>query len=186
MDILRMLEQLNGLVCDQPKRFGPIVWGLDQDEISMQIAKIRASLPDEMKQAAQTVRESERIVVSAREDAVAKVEAAKREAERAILEARQEAERIVEHARAQQERMVGESEILKLAKAQAEEIRNSADRDAVQLRRNAEDYAHALLSQLEGVVGKAMAAIERGKQDLDRPDQAVIAPRERERERVRV
>lgn len=185
MDILRMLEQLNQLVCEQPRKFGPILWGLDQDEVAMQIGKIRASLPDEMKAAAATVRESDRIVDSAREDAAMTVESAKREGERVTLEARQEAERILEHARAQQDRMVGESEILKLAKSQAEEIRNSADRDAVQLRRNAEDYAHSLLSQLEGVVGKAMTAIERGKQELERPEQAVVAaPSPRERVRV--
>lgn len=162
-----------------------MVWGLNRDEISMQIAKIRASLPNELKQAVQTVRESERIVDSAREDATMTVEASKKEADRILNEARKEAERIVEHARVQQERMVHESEILKLAKAQSEEIRNSADREAVQMRRGAETYAYDILTQLEGVVTKVMNAVERGKSEIDRSgEHAVVSAPQRERARV--
>jgi len=77
---------------------------------------------------------------------------------------------MIEQARLQQERMVSESEILKLSKAQSEEIRNAADRDSVQMRRGAEKYALDVLNQLEGVVGKVITTIERGKQDLSRPE----------------
>lgn len=171
-DILRMLEQL-GETIDQPRGFGPIIWGLNREEVLMQIAKIRASLPTELKQAAQRVRESERIVEGARDDASATMDQAKREADRIIAEARREAERLIEHAKIQQERMVAESEILKLAKAQSEELRNTADRDAVQIRRGAENYAMDVLQRLEGVIGKVMHSIERGKQDLDRNEASV-------------
>ena len=181
MDILRLLDQLNNLAVESPRQLGPIFWNLDRDEIAMQIAKIRASLPDEMKAAVQTGRESERIVDTAREDATMTLENAKREMERILGEARKEAERIVEHAKAQQERMVNESEILKLAKSQAEEIRNSADRDAVQMRRGAENYAYDMLTQLEGVVGKVMTTIERGKHEIDRTESPVLPIRERAR-----
>ena len=185
MDILRLLDNLSELV-EKPKSLGPATWGLNRDEISMQIAKIRASLPTELKQAVQTVRESERIVDSAREDATMTLEAAKKEAERITNEARREAEKVVESARLQQERMIHESEILKLAKAQSEEIRNSADREAVQMRRGAETYAYDVLNQLEGVVTKVMNAVERGKNEIDRSGDhkeahAVVQPRERAR-----
>lgn len=189
MDILRLLDNLNELAVEQPKSFGPLVWGLNRDEIAMQISKIKASLPSELKQAVQTVRESERIVDSAREDATMAVDAAKKEAERMVAEARKEAEKIVEHARVQQERMVHESEILKLAKAQSEEIRNSADREAVQMRRGAETYAYDVLTQLESVVTKVMNAVERGKNEIDKTGEhpphhsthAAVQPRERAR-----
>lgn len=188
MDILRLLENLNELAVEKPKSFGPLVWGLNRDEISMQIAKIRASLPNEVKQAVQTVRESERIVDSAREDAQMTMEAANKECERILGEARREAEKIVEHARIQQERMIHESEVLKLAKAQSEELRNTADREAVQMRRGAETYAYDVLTQLEGVVSKVMNAVERGKNEIDRTGEhnshAVVQPRDRERARV--
>ena len=184
MDILRLLDNLTELI-EKPKAFGPMTWGLDRDEISMQIAKIRASLPNELKQAVQTVRESERIVDSAREDATMTVDAAKKESDRILSDARREAEKILEHARVQQERMIHESEILKLAKAQSEEIRNSADREAVQMRRGAETYAYDLLTQLEGVLTKAMNSVERGKNEIDRTgEHAVVQHQPRERARV--
>jgi cell division septum initiation protein DivIVA len=182
MDILRLLDELTKLIDDTP-HLGPITWGLNRDEISMQIAKIRASLPLELKAAVSTVRESDRILEAAREDANSALEAAKKEAEHAVAEANRNAARLVEEARLQQERMVSESEVLKLSKAQSEEIRNSAERDAVTLRRGAEKYAFDVLSQLEGVVGKVMTTIERSKQEIQ-PAQAgqqvqPVQPREK-------
>lgn len=170
MDILRMLDELNTLAVERPQGVGPLVWGLNKDEISMQIAKIRASLPQELKVAASTVRESERIIGTAREDATSTLESARKESEKIVAEARKEADRILEEARLQQERMVAESEILKLSKAQAEEIRNAADRDSIQVRRGAEKYAMDVLNQLESVVGKVATTIDRGKQEMQGPD----------------
>jgi len=165
MDILRLLDDLGKMIEETPA-WGPITWRLDRDEISMQISKIRASLPQELKAAVSTVRESERIIDTAREDATMTLEASRKEGERVIAEARQEAERLLEQAKLEQQRMLAESEILKLSKAQSEEIRNAADREAVQMRRGAEKYAFDVLSQLEGVVGKVMTTIERGKQEM--------------------
>ena len=182
MDILRLLDHLHELAVDSPKSIGPIVWGLNKDEISMQIAKVRASLPNDVKAGAAIVRESDRIVESAKEDATMTMESAKKEAERMIADARTEAERILEQAKLQQQQMVGESEILKLSKAQSEEIRNAADREAVSMRRGAEKYALDVLTQLEGVVGKVATTIERGKREMERPEPvAVGAIREKAR-----
>lgn len=175
MDILRLLDQLHELTVDNVGGFGPIVWGYNKDEISMQIAKVRASLPNEVKAAAATVRETDRIVETAKEDATMTLDNARKESDRIVAEARQEAERLLEQARLQQQQMVGESEILKLSKAQSEEIRNSADRDAVSMRRGAEKYAVDVLTQLEGVVGKVATTIERGKREMERPESAPVA-----------
>lgn len=181
MDILRLLDELKEMAVDRPKTFAGFTTGLDKDEINMMIAKIRASLPQEVKQAVQTVRESDRIVESAKEDASMTLENAKRESERMLTEARAEAEKIVEHAKAQQDRMVHESEILKLAKAQSEEVRSVADRDSVQMRRGAENYALDVLSQLETVVGRVMTAIERGKAEIQPREDKPLVPVGRER-----
>jgi hypothetical protein len=180
MDILRMLEQLQEMAVDRPKSFLGLTWGLNKDDISMQIAKVRASLPNELKAAVQTVRESERIVDTARVDATMTLDNAEKEADRTLQDAKREAELIVEQARLQQERMVGESEILKLAKAQSEEIRNSADRDAREVRRGAENYAYQMLAQLETVIGKVAGVIDKGKQEIDRtPEVAIIQTRDK-------
>lgn len=182
MDILRLLDQLHDLTIERPKPIvGKLTWGLDKDEISMQIAKVRASLPTEVKQAAATVRESDRIVETAREDATMTLDSARKEAERIIAEAKADAERLIEHAKLQQQQMVSESEILKLSKAQSEEIRNGADRDAASMRRGSEKYALDVLNQLEGVVGKVMTTIERGKTEMERNEAANATPREKAR-----
>jgi cell division septum initiation protein DivIVA len=181
MDILRQLEDLKNMI-DSPKEFLGLVWGLDRDEIGMQISKIRASLPQELKNAASTMRESDRIMEEARADAATLLENARKEVERIHVEARMEAERAIEQARLEQSRMLADSEILKLSKAQSEEIRAAADREALNMRRGAEKYAYDVLAQLEGVVGKAMTTIERGKNDLA-PDKAAL-PAAREKARV--
>ena len=95
MDILRLLDQLHELAVDSPKSLGPIVWGLNKDEISMQIAKVRASLPSEVKAAAATVRETDRIVETAKEDATMTIESARKESDRIIAEAKAEAARLI-------------------------------------------------------------------------------------------
>lgn len=180
MDILRQLEELKSMI-DEPKEFMGIVFGLNRDEIGMQISKIRASLPQELKNAASTMRESDRILDEARADATGILENARKESERIQAEARTEAERMLDQARIQQERLVSESEILKLSKAQSEEIRASADRDATSMRRGAEKYAYDVLTQLEGVVGKAMTTIERGKSEMAPEKAPLPAPREKAR-----
>lgn len=183
LDILRMLETLQEEI-DRPKSFGPIIWGLNRDELSMQIMKIRASLPQELKQAASLTRESERIMDAAKQDATATTDNARREGERIMVEAKKEAERLMEEARLHQERLVGESEILKLAKSQAEEIRNGAEREAQQLRRGAENYAFNLLNHLEGVTSKMLGSIESGKSEIQRlPEQSQL-PATREKTRA--
>jgi len=182
MDILRLLDELANLI-DVP-HIGKLSWGLDRDEISMHISKVRASLPQDLKTAVNTARESERILDAAREDANLTVEAARKEGERMLAEAKKECERIIEQARLQQDRMVHESEILKLSKAQSEEIRNAADRDSMNMRRGAEKYALDVLLQLEGVVGKVMTNIERGKQEMQPPQPPSPSPDKRERTRI--
>lgn len=182
MDILRQLEDLKEMI-DAPTSFLGIVVGLDRDEIGMQISKIRASLPQELKNAASTMRESDRILEEARADATGILENARKEAERIVAESRVEAERNAEQARLQQERMVSESEILKLSKAQSEEIRAAADRDALNMRRGAEKYTYDVLTQMEGVLSKAMTAIERGKSEIT-PEKAAPLPAPREKARV--
>ncbi len=164
-----MLDTLNELAVERPRSFGPICFGLNKEEIAMQIAKVRASLPAELKTAVQTVREKDRVLEHAREDATQIVEDAKREAARLVAEAQKEAERIREEARIQQERMVSENEVLRLAKAQAEEMVATAERDSRELKREADAYAYNLLGKVENVLTQALNAVQRGKGELQKP-----------------
>lgn len=183
MDILRVLEQLQEMV-EKPRTFGPLTFGFNKEELTMQIAKVRATVPQEMKQAVHTVRESERLIGSAREDANMTLENARKEAKRIVEEAARESERILEQTRIQQERLLAENEILKLAKSQSEELRHQADRDAKAMQREADRYAMDVLVRLERVVSNAMAVIDKGKKELDTGAQQVSLPAGREKTRV--
>ncbi|MBL8087636.1 MAG: hypothetical protein JNM85_06140 [Chthonomonas sp.] len=184
-----MLEQLHDLAVDQPRHLGPLYWKVNTDEIAMQIAKIRASLPQEVKQAASVTRESEQIVKTARQDADGLLDNAKGDASRLLDEAKQEADLIIEQAKLEQTRLLAESEILKLAKSQAEEIRNSAGKDATSRRREADDYSYHVLKHVENVLGKAIRSVEAGMSELESSvdgaaplsPQAVIESREKVR-----
>ena len=181
IDVLRLLDGLKQQV-EAPRTFGSIAFGYSKDNLVMQIEKIRASMPREVKDAATVARESERIIESAKEEAETLSDQTKREHDRIIGEAKAEAERLIEQARLQQEQMINESEVLKLAKAQSEEIRNAAERDSQQMRRGADRYALDTLHNLEQVVGRVLTAVERGKAELESTQDP--APQTRERSRV--
>ena len=162
-----MLENLHEIAVEKPRSlFGPLAWGVNKEEVAMQIAKIRASLPNELKQAVTVTRESERIVENAKEDAQMTLERAKREAERTIADARMEADRLIEQAREQQQILVSESEVLQIATNQGQDIQSSAEREASQIRRGAENYAFEVLCQVESTLGKLMTTIDRGKAEM--------------------
>lgn len=166
IDVLRLLENLRDLA-EKPKSFMGIAFGYNEQELVMQIEKIRATLPREVKDAASVTRESERIMETAKEDADKAIEQANGQADKILAEAKREAERLVEQARLQQEQMINDSEILKLAKAQADEVRHSAEREANQMRRGADRYAHDVLTNLENSVSRVLSQVERGRAELD-------------------
>lgn len=184
IDVLRLLENLKQQV-EAPKTVMGLTFGYNRDNLVMQIEKIRASMPREVKDAATVARESERIIESAREEADTLADQMRREADRTLTEARAESDRILAQAKIEQERMIQESEVLKLAKAQAEEIRNSAEIDAQQMRRGADRYAMDVLNNVESVVGKVLTVVERGKAELESND-SVAVPANNVRERARV
>jgi hypothetical protein len=82
--------------------------------------------------------------------------------------AEKEAARIMDQAKIERDRLLSENEILKVAKAEAERIRAEADAEAAKVKRGADEYAMDLLVRMEGVASKALASIERGKQELGR------------------
>lgn len=167
MDILRMLDQLQELAVNQPRHVGPIFWKVDIDEISVQITKIRASLPQEVKQAANLTRESSRVIESAKDEASKTIESSRIEANGIVEHARKEAEAILEQARLEQTRMISDNEVLRLAKSQSDEIRLAANEDAADSRRQADQYAHTVLGHIETVLERALGQVGTGRADLE-------------------
>jgi cell division septum initiation protein DivIVA len=169
MDTLKLLDELHDLTVERPGNIPliPLYWGLNKDEISLVITKIRSSLPPDIKTAANAARESERLLETSREESDAILSQAEKEAARIVQDARTEAELIIERARIEQQQLVNESEILRLTKAQIDRMNADADRDAVAMRRDAERYVYQLLSQIESVLNKAMTAVDNGKRELE-------------------
>ena len=187
-DVVVLLEELQILTLEEPRKIiGRLTYGLDQDEIELQINKIKQSLPVEIVGAAQNMRQSEEIKKSAQETAEQILESAKREAARLIDSANEHASQIIESAKIQQERLVSDSEVFRLAKDQAEGLRNEAERTAAQIRRGSDQYAADLLTRLESNVDRIGASVRASRAELGSVEApSSVTTQNRPAERIRV
>jgi len=105
---------------------------------------MRATIPEEIKQARWIVKERQEM----------------------LAEAKREAERVVKEARDQQSRLISDEEVYKQAERAAEEIVEDARETERAIRLGAEDYADEILSTLEVNLQKFLAAVQRGRDRL--------------------
>src|ERR1700749_4542412 len=110
---------------------------------------MRATIPEEIKQARWIVKERQEM----------------------LAEAKREAERIVKEARERQERLLGEEGVTKQAGRAAEDIVEDARAREREIRLGAEDYADEILSTLEANLSKFIAAVQRGRDRLQGKDE---------------
>jgi chromosome segregation ATPase len=130
---------------------------LNRDEVLELIDDLKASLPDEIKQA--------RWVVKDREELLAK--------------ARRDAEAMVEQARAEQLRLASHEAVVERANEESERIMQQAEDDARKLRLEAEDYVDAKLAQLESALQKILEEMIGSNEALSRTIDQVVAGREK-------
>jgi dsDNA-specific endonuclease/ATPase MutS2 len=109
------------------------------------IDQLRASVPEEVRQAKRITEESGRITERARE----------------------EADAITARAQEQAAQMLEERELVKMAQQRARELLDAANDEAVEVRRGADEYAAGVLIRLEGECIKALTSIKRGIDMLD-------------------
>jgi hypothetical protein len=127
VDLSTQLQQLEDMVREAKSMPLSSSALLNRDEVLELIEQMKATLPEEVKQARWVVRDREELLAKARRDA----------------------ERIVEDARAEQLRMATKEEIYRRAEQEAERTRGDADDDARRIRLEAEDYVDARLAQFE-------------------------------------
>jgi hypothetical protein len=186
-DVFALLEELQLLATEDPRTIvGRLTYGLDKQEINSVIAKIKVSLPGEMRNAAQNVKESEKIREQAVADAEGALKRAQGEGQKVLEQAREEAQRIIDQALIHQEMLVAQSEVLKLSKAQAEEIRNAAEREATQTRRGADQYAMDVLSKLETTIDKVSGHVKASRSELSAQEVGPVGIAVPRGERIRV
>src|SRR6266516_4150317 len=127
MDVLVLIDKLDDLVHNaKPVPLTDQV-RVDKEEIYDILDQMRATIPEEIKQARWIVKERQEM----------------------LAEAKKEAERIIKDARERQEQLVGEEEVTKQAERAAEDIVEDARAREREIRLGAEDYADEILNTLE-------------------------------------
>jgi cell division septum initiation protein DivIVA len=122
---------------------------VDKEEIYDLLDQMRATIPEEIKQARWIVKERQEM----------------------LAEAKREAERVVKEGRERQERLISDEEIVKAAERAAEDIVEDARAHEREIRLGAEDYADEILDTLETNLSKFIAAVQRGRERLQGSDE---------------
>ena len=152
MDVLVLIDKLDDLVHNAKAVPLTDQVRIDREEIYDILDQMRATIPEEIKQARWIVKERQEM----------------------LAEAKREAERIIREAREEQIRLTAEEEIVKQAERQAEEIIEDARAREREIRLGAEDYADDILNPLEGNLTKFIAAVPRGRDRLQGREEAEV------------
>src|SRR3954467_2188097 len=151
MDVLVLIDKLDDLIHNAKRVMMP---GTDQvrvdkEEIYDILDQMRATIPEEIKQARWIVKERQEM----------------------LAEAKREAERILKEARDRQTQLVSQEEVVKQAERAAQDIIEDARAREREIRLGAEDYADEILNTLEVNLSKFIAAVQRGRERLQGKDE---------------
>src|SRR5436853_918044 len=149
MDVLVLIDKLDDLVHNAKAVPLTDQVRIDREEIYDILDQMRATIPEEIKQARWIVKERQEM----------------------LAEAKREAERIIREAREEQTRLIGEEEVVRQAERQAEEIVEDARAREREIRLGAEDYADDILNTLEVNLSKFIATVQRGRERLQGKDE---------------
>ena len=152
MDVLVLIDKLDDLVHNAKAVPLTDQVRIDRDEIYDILDQMRATIPEEIKQARWIVKERQEM----------------------LAEAKREAERILKEARDEQNRLVSNEEVVKQAERQADEIVEEARTREREIRLGAEDYADDILNTLEVNLTKFTAAVQRGRDRLAGREEAEV------------
>ena len=148
MDVLVLIDTLDDLVHNaKPIPLTDQV-RMDKEGIYDILDQIRATIPDEIKQA--------RWIVKERQEMQAEVT--------------REAERIVKEAREREEHLISDDEVTKQAERAAADIIEDARGREREILLGAEDHADEILNTLEVNLSRFNTAVQRGRDRLERKD----------------
>ena len=152
MDVLVLIDKLDDLVHNAKRVPMSDSVRVDREEIYDILDQMRATIPEEIKQARWIVKERQEM----------------------LAEAKREAERIVKEARERQEQLVSQQEVTRQAEREAEQIIEEARTREREIRLGAEDYADDILNTLEVNLQKFTAAVQRGRDRLQGREEAEV------------
>ncbi len=144
MELFNVLNELEDLVENSPKI--PLTRRvlIDEEKLLDYLDRMRAALPEEVRQAKWVLQEREKVLADSKKEAL----------------------RIMEEAQKQLDRRAEESEIARQAKAIAEEVVQKAEVVAREIKQGARDYADDILSGLEEELNKLITQVRNGRAEL--------------------
>lgn len=146
MDVLALIDKLDDLVHNaRTVPFSDKV-AIEREEIYELLDQMRSTIPEEIKQSRWIVKERQEM----------------------LAEAKREADRLVADAREKAAHEASEQEIVKRSEREAAQVLEEARVREREVRLGAEDYADEVLSTLEVNLGKFLAAVQRGRERLQR------------------
>jgi regulator of protease activity HflC (stomatin/prohibitin superfamily) len=152
MDVLVLIDKLDDLVHNAKAVPLTDQVRIDREEIYDILDQMRATIPEEIKQARWIVKERQEM----------------------LAEAKREVDRLLAEAREQAVREASQTEIVKIAEHQAQDIVDDARRQAREARLEMEDWADSMLASLEVNLDRFLAAVKRGRERLQERSQETV------------
>lgn len=154
MDVLVLIDRLDDLLHNAKAVPLTDQVRIDREEIFDILDQMRATIPDEVKQARWIVKERQEM----------------------LGEAKREVDRLLADAREQAVREASETEIKRIAERQAEDIVDEARRTAWDTKLEMDDWADGILATLDTNLDRFLSAARRGRQGLqERSHERVVA-----------
>jgi len=144
VDILQLLDEFENTVEESTRIPMTSKLIVNEDILYNFVDKLRAMLPESIREAEWILREKERI----------------------IEEAKKEGQSIIDNANNRLQRITDETEIVRLAKSQGDEIVKNAQNIAREITQGAFTYADEVMVRLMQELEKTMSVINQGREEI--------------------
>jgi regulator of protease activity HflC (stomatin/prohibitin superfamily) len=154
VDVLVLIDRLDDLLHNAKAVPLTDQVRIDREEIFGILDQMRATIPEEVKQARWIVKERQEM----------------------LGETKREVDRLLAEAREQAVREGSQTEIVKIAERQAQDIVGEARRTAWETKLKMDDWADGILATLDTNLDRFLLAVRRGRQGLEmRSHETVVA-----------
>ncbi|KAF1086742.1 hypothetical protein SPSYN_00461 [Sporotomaculum syntrophicum] len=144
MDLFNVINEMEELIESSPKVPMTKRVLVDEDRLLDYLDQIRASLPEELRQAKWVLQERDKVITDSKREAV----------------------RIIEDAQMQLEKKAVDSEVTRKAQEIGEEIRQRSEEVARQIKQGAIDYADEILAELEESINSILVQVQVNRSEL--------------------
>lgn len=144
MELFNVLNEMEEFIEESPKVPMTRKVLVDEERLLDFVDRIRAVLPEEVRQARWLMQERDRV----------------------LAESKNEAMRLLESAQQQLTKRAEESEVVKRAEEMAEQVIERAKKISKEIKEGARDYADDILEKIESDLNKILLQIQQGRQEL--------------------